>query len=242
MKIILLETVYKHGVAGEIVEVADGFARNYLIPKGLATKANASAMKRYEKIREAAEIRREEYENMLNDLGRRIDGTELLFFRRAANSGKLFGSVTTQDIAEALDEATGVDINRRRISQQGLRDVGLHEVAVRLGTDISPILQVRVLPEDVQIAYQRQVEAVAEGLLDEIQYDDTGMLIVEDLDKLRARKERAEAEAEASAEMEEAREADEEEAAETAPVSQFEDIEIPPASDSDDLDDETVGE
>ena len=85
---------------------------------------------------------------MLNDLARQIDGVELIFGRRAASTGKLFGSVTTQEIADELDRVTSVDINRRRISQQSLREVGTHQVAVRLGNELSPTLTITIVPED----------------------------------------------------------------------------------------------
>jgi large subunit ribosomal protein L9 len=148
MKVILLADVYKHGVAGQIVEVADGFARNYLLPRGMAIKADKSALKRTSKLREQVEARRAAYENKLNELARMIDGVELIFGRRAASTGKLFGSVTTQEIADALMEKTGVDINRRRISQQSLREVGTHEVPVRLGSEISPVLKITIVNQD----------------------------------------------------------------------------------------------
>jgi large subunit ribosomal protein L9 len=147
MKVILLQDIYKHGVAGEIAEVADGFARNYLIPRKMAVKATKGALKSHEKLQEQVEIRRAKYENMLNDLARRIDGVELFFERRAAATGKLFGSVTTADIAEELDKQTGVDINRRRVSQQAVRELGSHQVPVRLGTDESPLLTITVVRE-----------------------------------------------------------------------------------------------
>ena len=134
MKVILLADIYKQGVAGEVIEVANGYARNYLIPKRMAVQATEAEMKRVKKLRETAEARRMQYEGMLNELGRKIDGTQLVFYRRAANTGKLFGSVTTQEIAEELNRITGVDINRRRISQQGIRETGFHDVPVRLGT------------------------------------------------------------------------------------------------------------
>ena len=86
-------------------------------------------------------------ENQLNEVARQIDGVELIFGRRAAPTGKLFGSVTTQEIAEELMEKTGVDINRRRISQQALREVGVHEVPVRLGNELSPMLKITIVPE-----------------------------------------------------------------------------------------------
>ena len=148
MKVILLQDLYKHGVAGEVVKVADGFARNFLIPRKMAIPASDSALRRTENIRKNVEARKAQYNNMLNDLGRQIDGQELIFGRRAATTGKLFGSVTTQEIADELDSATGVDINRRRISQQPLREVGTHQVPVRLGTEVSPLLTITIVPED----------------------------------------------------------------------------------------------
>jgi large subunit ribosomal protein L9 len=147
MKVILLDYVYKHGVAGEVIDVSDGFARNFLIPRKLAVKATSSEMKRAVKLREQAIARRAALENRLNELARQIDGVELVFGRRAAATGKLFGSVTTTEIAEELMKATGVDINRRRISQQGLREIGVHDVPVRMGTEFSPTLKVIIVPE-----------------------------------------------------------------------------------------------
>lgn len=173
MKVILLADVYNHGVAGEVIEVADGFARNWLIPKQLAKKATAHALKEAETLRSQAEARKAALENRLNDLARQIDGVELVFGRRASPTGKLFGSVTTTEIAEALNEKTGIDINRRRISQVPLREIGTHDVPVRLGSEISPTLKVTIVREEEYANYlaqqseaeapQNVVEAVTEA-------------------------------------------------------------------------------
>lgn len=163
MKIILLDYVYKHGVAGEVIDVADGYARNFLIPKGLAVQATPGELKRAEKLREQAAVRRAALDNKMNELARMIDGVELIFGRRAASTGKLFGSVTTQEIADALLEKTAVDINRRRISQQQLREIGTHEVPVRLGTDLSPILQITIVREEELAETLAAREAAARG-------------------------------------------------------------------------------
>lgn len=148
MKVLLLSDVYKQGVAGEVVEVADGYARNYLMPKKLATKATPNELKKAENLRATAAVRKAELENRLNDLAHQIDGVELVFGRRAAITGKLFGSVTTTDIADALNAKTGIDINRRRISQQSLREIGTFFVPVRLGSETSPTLKIVVVRED----------------------------------------------------------------------------------------------
>jgi large subunit ribosomal protein L9 len=200
MKVILLQDVYKHGVAGEIVDVADGFARNYLIPSKRAAKATDAELKRMDRLMAAAAERRKSYEALLNELGRKIDRANLTFFSRAASTGKLFGSVTTQEMAEELNTITGVDINRRRIAIQQVRDVGMHEIPVRLGTEVSPVLFVRVIPEDQRVEYERQREAHKEGLINSIEFDEKGNIVVRDLNKLRANRVKAEEEAALAAE------------------------------------------
>jgi large subunit ribosomal protein L9 len=173
MKVILLADVYKHGVAGEIVDVADGFARNWLIPKKLAAKASPGALKQAEALRAKAAERRAQLDERLNMLARQIDGVELHFGRRASPTGKLFGSVTTSEIADALNKKTGIDINRRRISQTTLREIGTHMVPVRLGSEISPMLKVTIIREEDFNRYmsdlntQAAVAAEAEAIADE---------------------------------------------------------------------------
>lgn len=169
MKVILLQTIYKHGVAGEVVDVADGFARNYLIPRGIAKKASKDALEKHQELMEQVQARRDEHEDMLNSLARRIDGVELIFERRASVTGTLYGSVTTQDIADKLMEVTAddplgaIDINRRRISQQSIRELGQFQIPVRIGTDISPELQVIVVREGELEEFLEAREAAGEG-------------------------------------------------------------------------------
>lgn len=163
MKVILLQDIYKTGVAGEVVDVAAGFARNYLIPRKMAKQASNSALKEHKNLMEQVAVRRAQYDNMLNDLARQIDGVELIFERRASNTGTLYGSVTTQDIANALDEKTGIDINRRRISQQAIREVGNFDIPVRLGSEISPILKIVVIREGELQEFLKAREGTQEG-------------------------------------------------------------------------------
>ncbi|MCK6580467.1 MAG: 50S ribosomal protein L9 [Anaerolineae bacterium] len=148
MKVILTSDVYKHGVAGEIISVADGFARNWLLPQGLAKKANPGALRELDNLRSQAAARKAALEERLNELARLIDGTELFFARRASPTGKLFGSVTTGEIAAELNRVTGIDINRRRISQTALREVGTHNVPIRLGSETSPHIKVVIVREE----------------------------------------------------------------------------------------------
>ena len=131
MKVILTDEIRGLGTRGDIVTVKDGYARNFLIPKKLAVRATSGELKKAEGLRATAAARKAELEDRLNDLARQIDGVELVFGRRAANTGKLFGSVTTTDLAEALNKKTGIDINRRRISQQALREIGRGRQSLR---------------------------------------------------------------------------------------------------------------
>lgn len=174
MKVILREYVYKHGVAGDIVNVADGFARNFLIPRGLAVKATTKALKDNENLTAEAAIRRNELNERLIAVANQIQGVELVFGRKAGSNGKLYGSVTTMDIAEALLEKTGLDINRRRISERSLREVGTYNIPVRMAHDLSPEIRVVIVREedlaqylasvsgDVETEAEAEAEAVAE--------------------------------------------------------------------------------
>lgn len=163
MKVILLADVYKHGVAGEVIEVADGFARNWLLPKQLAKKATPHALKEAETLRQQAEVRRAQLDQRLNELARMIDGVELVFGRRASPTGKLFGSVTTSEVAEALHAKTGIDINRRRISQSLPREIGTHDVPVRLGSETSPVLKITIVREEEYASFLAKQKADAEA-------------------------------------------------------------------------------
>lgn len=148
MKVILKDYVYKHGVAGDVVEVANGFARNYLLPRGLAIKATPGALRENEHLLKTATIRREELQQREQEAADRIDGVELVFGVKAGKNGKLYGSITTMDIAQALLEKTGVDINRRRISERPLRELGTHTVPVRLGAGVSSELRIVIVREE----------------------------------------------------------------------------------------------
>ncbi|MFN8372431.1 MAG: 50S ribosomal protein L9 [Anaerolineae bacterium] len=166
MKVILLSDIYKQGVAGEIVDVKDGYARNYLFPKKLAVKATEGELKRASKLREQSAARRAQMENRLNELARQIDGVELFFERRASPTGKLFGSVTTTEIADALNAKTGIDINKRRISSNMPRETGTHSIPVRLGTEMAPALLITIVREGELKGYLASREAEAKKAAD----------------------------------------------------------------------------
>lgn len=171
MKVILKEYVYMQGVAGDIIDVADGYARNYLLPQGKAVKATPAAIARNEMLLAESAIRRQELNDQLLSVANKIEGVELVFGRKAGRNNKLYGSVTTSEIADALREKTGIDINRRRISDRSLRELGTFDVPVRMGHELAPVLKVVILPEEDVDAYlnPKTVEEVSETVAEVVE-------------------------------------------------------------------------
>ncbi len=159
MKVLLLEDVDNLGLAGSVVTVADGYGRNYLIPRGLAKVATPGALKQADQIRKTGERKRARLLADAQALAQRIEGLTLTFQARAGETGKLYGSITTADLAEALERELGQKIDRRKIISDPLRQVGEHTVQIRLMTDVSPTLKVIINPEGGEAEEQPQDEA-----------------------------------------------------------------------------------
>ena len=164
MKVLLKEDVDNLGYAGEVMDVADGYGRNYLIPNGLAVKASSSVLKQAESWRDRAAIRMNELRKEHEALASRIDGTTLEYEARAGETGKLFGSVTTADIADQLNEVLGTEVDRRNIASEPIRQLGEHQVTIRLSRDYSPSVTVIVRP----FGDEESEEAIEAELLDEV--------------------------------------------------------------------------
>ena len=153
MKVLLLKDVYKLGRAGDIKKVADGYGRNFLIPQGLAVLATAGALKQVEKIRSQAEVRRTEQNSELKDLAAQINGVTLVFNAKAGETGKLYGSITTQDVATAITEKVRYEVKKQQVDMQPIRLLGEYTVHVRLTMDLVP---------EVKILVHREGEAIEE--------------------------------------------------------------------------------
>ncbi|MBI3244791.1 MAG: 50S ribosomal protein L9 [Chloroflexi bacterium] len=138
MKVLLLKDVYKLGHAGDVKKVADGYGRNYLIPRGLAALATAGALTKSETLRAAAAKRREALNTELGGLAEKLNGLSLRFPAKAGETGKLYGSITTQMIAEAIEKESGEKVDRRNVGHQPLRELGTFKVPVRLTADLVP--------------------------------------------------------------------------------------------------------
>lgn len=163
MKVLLLKDVYKLGRAGDTKKVADGYGRNYLLPHGMAVLATPGAMKQAENIRARANEQRSILNKEMDVIARRLDGVYLTFAARASETGKLYGSVTTQMIAEALSKKTEVEVARRQVDSQPLRTLGEFKVSVRLTVDLVPHITVIVHREGEVPELPQATAAVVAG-------------------------------------------------------------------------------
>lgn len=147
MKLILTSPVDDLGTEGDIVEVADGYARNYLLPRNLAIKATSGALKHAEALKEsrleAAKKAREEAEAIAANLV----SSRVVIAAQAGDEGKLFGSIGAADIAEGVSKFTGVILDRKTIQlERPIKDIGLHEIPVKLHADVQFTLTLDIIP------------------------------------------------------------------------------------------------
>lgn len=164
MKVLLTANVEHVGKAGEIKTVSGGFGRNYLMPKGLAVMATPGQIRQAEQRMDAERRRMELARKDAQALAARINGVTLRFTVKVGEQDRLYGSVTSSDIAELLQSQTGVELDRRKIElDESIKRTGIYPVTVRLLADLQPVLNVVVESEDGPAP----VEAVAEATPDE---------------------------------------------------------------------------
>ncbi len=162
MKVLLKKDVDTLGFTGEVFDVKPGYGRNYLIPQGLAVPATASTLKQAQAWIKQAAARREQLRKEFAALADRLNGTTLTFARKAGETGKLYGSVTTAEISAALLEVVGIEVDRRKIDSEPLRQVGNHTASVRLDGEFVATVKI-VIVADGEPA---PAEAVAEPVLE----------------------------------------------------------------------------
>lgn len=166
MRVLLIKDVYKLGHAGDLKKVADGFGRNYLIPQGLAVLATTGALKQAETLRHNAAISRAKLNDELKGVAEQLAGLTLIFPARAGETGKLYGSITAASVTAKIKEVSGLDVDRRNVISQPIRDLGEHKVGIRLTTDLIPQVKVIVHREGEalkQASAAPAAEAVAEA-------------------------------------------------------------------------------
>ncbi|MBO6728296.1 MAG: 50S ribosomal protein L9 [Maricaulis sp.] len=167
MKLVLLERVENLGQMGDVVTVRPGYARNFLLPQEKALRATEANLARFEAEREALEKRNAERAAAAATDGEKIDGESFVLIRQAGESGQLYGSVTSRDIAEMISEA-GVSVSRGQVAINApIKTLGLHEVRIRLHADVSVNVTINVARSEDEAERQAAGEDVVAAAADE---------------------------------------------------------------------------
>jgi large subunit ribosomal protein L9 len=164
MQVILLERIGRLGQMGDVVTVKDGFARNYLLPQGKALRATDANRKRFERDRAQLEARDLELKSEAQAVSTKLDGQSFIVIRQAGDSGQLYGSVSTRDIAAAITEG-GFSIERRQVMlDRPIKALGLHEIRISLHAEVSPRVTINVARSADEAARQARGEDVTRAM------------------------------------------------------------------------------
>ena len=144
MKVILLQDVKAQGKKGDLINVSDGYARNFLFPKGLAKEANKQAMNEFEGKKEAAEYHRNMEEEKARNIAKRMEDITVRLSAKAGAGGKLFGSVTSKEIAKEIADTLGLQIDRKKMSVADIKNFGEYTAEIKLYKGISAKITVKV--------------------------------------------------------------------------------------------------
>jgi large subunit ribosomal protein L9 len=148
MKVLLIQAVKNVGKPGDIADVADGYARNFLIPRGFATVANAAAVRQAQAQRETEARRESKFAAENQSLAARLAESRVTLRARTGAQGRLYGAITAADIAAALEQQLGQSVDRRRIElEEPIRTLGEHKVPIRIARDLVPQVTVDVESE-----------------------------------------------------------------------------------------------
>ncbi|MAV15142.1 MAG: 50S ribosomal protein L9 [Chloroflexi bacterium] len=172
MKVLFLKDNLPSAMAGEIKDVKPGFARNYLIPKGIAERANKSSIVRVEKLRKEAEVRRADMKTKWQGVSELINNLNLEIIAQTGPTGKLFGSVTNSQIASSLEEnLDGVAIDRRSIRiSEPIKMIGSYEVPIKLFEGVET--QVKILVKSDGNVMSEELLEISEGKVEESKEED----------------------------------------------------------------------
>jgi large subunit ribosomal protein L9 len=147
MKVILQQDVKGKGKKGELINVSDGYARNFLLPRGLAIEANASAMNELKNREQANAFRLEQEKKQAENAAATLEGKTIKIKARGGQNGRLFGSVTTKEIAEEIKKQYNTSVDRRKILMDDIKTFGTYIAEVKLGQKISAKINVMVVEE-----------------------------------------------------------------------------------------------
>ncbi|MBQ8000245.1 MAG: 50S ribosomal protein L9 [Ruminococcus sp.] len=144
MKLVLLQDVKSLGKKGELVTASDGYARNYLIPRGLAKEANAQAMNEYQNAENSKKYKHDQEVAAAEKAKATLDGKTVTIKSKTGKEGKLFGSVTTKEVAAELKSKFGIDVDKRKIAMSDIKTCGSYKAEVKLYQGITAVITVAV--------------------------------------------------------------------------------------------------
>lgn len=172
MDVILLERIEKLGQMGDIVKVKDGFARNYLLPRAKALRANKANLERFERERVQLEARNLELKSEAESLAQKVDDTTYVIIRQAGDTGQLYGSVTTRDVAQSVTE-NGTSVARGQVVlDRPIKALGLHPVKISLHPEVAVTVTINVARTEEEADRQARGEDVTLDQFDEVDEDE----------------------------------------------------------------------
>lgn len=166
MKVILLERVERLGALGDVVSVKDGFARNFLLPRSKALRANAANMKVFDDMRVDIEARNEKARDAASKVGGKLDGASYVMIRQAGETGQLYGSVSGRDVADAVNAEGGKIERANVVLDRPIKALGVHEVRLRLHPEVSVTIKVNIARSAEEAERQSKGENVIASQFD----------------------------------------------------------------------------
>lgn len=146
MKVILKQDIKGTGKKDEVINVSEGYARNFLFRKDLAVEATDGNLKELSRQKEAVNKRKEEELKLAKDVAEKLKGLEVILNVKCGEGGRLFGSITTKDIAEIIEKNHGITIDKRKIEFKGsIKSIGVHPVTIKLHPKVSASVDVKVI-------------------------------------------------------------------------------------------------
>jgi len=169
MKVILLERVERLGALGDVVQVKDGFARNFLLPRSKALRANSNNLKVFEAQRAEIESRNAKARDAASKAGEKLDGSSYILIRQAGESGQLYGSVAGRDVADAVNAEGGKVDRSMVVLDKPIKTLGVHEVKVRLHPEVTVTVSINIARSQDEAERQARGENVIASQFEEDQ-------------------------------------------------------------------------
>ena len=181
MRVLLIKDVYKLGRAGEVKKVAAGYGRNYLIPQGYAIPATPGAMSQADRIMVKATERRAVLNEELGSVAEVLNGKTLTFAVKAGETGRLYGSVSDEDIVEAIAANFEIEVEKRQVETEPLRQLGTFKVPVHLTMDLIPEIEIVIHREGEAPGQEEEEEAAPEAVKEEAPVEEAEPEVVDEV-------------------------------------------------------------